>query len=373
MKTITKMLVTVFALGVTLCMNISTPSIGADLQQNVYGSGPQVSVSLQIFYDQLSPYGTWVSHNNYGYVWMPDAGPDFYPYSSAGRWVFTDMGWTWYSDYSWGWAPFHYGRWFYDNYYGWMWMPDTQWGPAWVAWRSGGDYYGWAPLEPGISISIVFGGSYHPPYDRWVFVRNRDLNRNNISSYTVNQTNNTTIINNTTVIQNSRSANGNTTYITGPERNDVQRVTGKQIKQVSIRENSKPGQQLSNHELRTYKPQVQGDNESGRRSTPSKIETLNNVKPVQERHQANPQHNQNSEKQTNTERQSNSERKMNTERQPNSERKINTEKQPNPERKTNTQRQPDTYKQSESNKQPNQNNRQQNQRVKRTNNKKSNK
>ncbi|HMI67458.1 MAG TPA: DUF6600 domain-containing protein, partial [Cyclobacteriaceae bacterium] len=98
----------------------------------------QAPVSLQLFYDQLSPYGTWVSYRDYGYAWIPNAGPDFYPYATQGHWVFTDIGWTWYSNYSWGWAPFHYGRWSYDDYYGWLWVPDTEWSPAWVMWRSGG-------------------------------------------------------------------------------------------------------------------------------------------------------------------------------------------------------------------------------------------
>ena len=49
---------------------------------------------------------------------------------------------------------FHYGRWFYDPYYGWLWVPGYDWSPAWVTWRGGGDYYGWAPIRPGISISI---------------------------------------------------------------------------------------------------------------------------------------------------------------------------------------------------------------------------
>ncbi|MGC1389534.1 MAG: DUF6600 domain-containing protein [Bacteroidales bacterium] len=74
-------------------------------------SAQQSNVSFQVFYDQLSPYGDWVNYPNWGYVWIPDAGPDFVPYSTNGHWILTDFGWTWMSDYSWGWAPFHYGGW----------------------------------------------------------------------------------------------------------------------------------------------------------------------------------------------------------------------------------------------------------------------
>ena len=105
-------------------------------------------VSYQSFYDQLSPYGNWINYPGYGYVWMPNTGPDFQPYATNGNWIYTNAGWTWASNYSWGWAPFHYGRWFYENGYGWMWVPGNEWAPAWVSWRGGGDYYGWAPLVP---------------------------------------------------------------------------------------------------------------------------------------------------------------------------------------------------------------------------------
>ena len=79
---------------------------------------PGVSVSFQTFYDELSPYGTWVDDPDYGDVWVPDAEEGFKPYATRGHWVVTDYGNTWVSDYEWGWAPFHYGRWRYDDYYG---------------------------------------------------------------------------------------------------------------------------------------------------------------------------------------------------------------------------------------------------------------
>ena len=64
-------------------------------------------------------------------------------------WDYTDQyGWMWVSDYEWGWAPFHYGRWTFDQQYGWMWVPGRTWGPAWVSFRYGDSYVGWAPLPP---------------------------------------------------------------------------------------------------------------------------------------------------------------------------------------------------------------------------------
>ncbi len=92
-------------------------------------------ISLQTFYDELSPYGTWIQDPQYGYVWRPDVDQaEFRPYYSNGHWVMTEYGNTWVSDYEWGWAPFHYGRWVTDRFNQWLWLPDTTWGPAWVNW-----------------------------------------------------------------------------------------------------------------------------------------------------------------------------------------------------------------------------------------------
>jgi hypothetical protein len=127
-----------------------------------------VGVSVGLFYDTLSPYGDWVYVGSYGRVWRPNAGVvgvGFRPYATGGHWIYTDYGWSWDSDWDWGWAPFHYGRWLMDPVYGWVWAPDTTWGPAWVDWRFGGGYVGWAPLAPwGVSVSY---DAYSP---WWVFV-----------------------------------------------------------------------------------------------------------------------------------------------------------------------------------------------------------
>ena len=125
----------------------------------------------QDFRDALSPYGSWVSTAEYGQVWIPSTavvGADFTPYYSGGRWNYTDYGWTWVSDYSWGWAPFHYGRWHVIGNYGWCWIPGRIWGPAWVHWRMGGGYVGWAPLPPrGIRIAApMLGARWH----HWNFI-----------------------------------------------------------------------------------------------------------------------------------------------------------------------------------------------------------
>ncbi|MGZ4034356.1 MAG: DUF6600 domain-containing protein [Bacteroidia bacterium] len=240
----------------------------------------ETNVSFEVFYDNLSPYGQWVDYPNYGYVWVPQAGPDFVPYSSGGYWAWTDYGWTWVSNYDWGWAPFHYGRWDYDDYYGWFWMPGNEWGPAWVSWRRSPGYYGWAPLGPNVSLDVAFGNNYIIPNDHWVFVDEHYLGRQDINNYYGPRKNNAAYVNNSTVINNTYIDNSrHTTYVTGPKKEEVQKVTGKPIKQYAIKENSKPGQAVKNNELRIYRPAVvKKDNVK-----PSKITDRKDVQPIAQR------------------------------------------------------------------------------------------
>ncbi|HEV3250048.1 MAG TPA: DUF6600 domain-containing protein, partial [Puia sp.] len=232
---------------------------------------PPQEVSYQSFYDELSPYGTWIDYPGYGYVWMPSVDPGFKPYSTDGHWVYTDAGWTWASDYNWGWATFHYGRWFYEGGYGWMWKPGYEWAPAWVSWRRSPDYYGWAPLGPNTSLSIAIS-SYDPPNNYWSFVPQRYVNSPHLNNYYVNEQKNVTIINNTTVINNNntiinnnnvtnnnitnnttnvsntRITNNNTVnnntrtvYANGPDPREVETATGTSVRPVAIRESNRPG------------------------------------------------------------------------------------------------------------------------------------
>jgi hypothetical protein len=111
--------------------------------------GPYAEIRTESdFYEPLSPYGRWEVVGSYGRCWIPggvDAG--WSPYSN-GYWQESDAGWYWASDEPWGWATYHYGRWDSSPQYGWYWVPQTQWAPAWVSWREGGGYVGWAPMGP---------------------------------------------------------------------------------------------------------------------------------------------------------------------------------------------------------------------------------
>ncbi|MEO5947520.1 MAG: DUF6600 domain-containing protein [Chitinophagaceae bacterium] len=231
-------------------------------------------VSYQTFYDELSPHGQWIDYPGQGYVWVPDADQSFQPYSTNGHWVWTDdYEWMWVSDYDWGWAPFHYGRWDNDPYYGWYWVPGYEWSPAWVAWRDGGDYYGWAPIRPGIHLSNNFNiGSYSPPNNFWCFAPRRYIASPYINRYYVDRGRNVTIINQTNIIINNYRYGGNYGFRSGPRRVEFERYTGR-INPVRFRQSNLPGRSnFRGNEVSFYRPNVNQNNSNNRTVAPRQFE-----------------------------------------------------------------------------------------------------
>jgi len=236
---------------------------------------PGVNINFQTFYDELSPYGQWLNDPQYGYVWAPNAGNDFRPYYTNGYWTMTDYGNMWVSNYDWGWAPFHYGRWTYSDFYGWIWVPGTEWGPAWVSWRQGGGYYGWAPMGPGISINISFGPRYSVPNPWWTFIPYGNIYSRSFHRYysprrTVNIINNTTIINNTYIDNRSRN-----TYVTGPRRNDVERTTGRRVTVYGVANENRAGAtKVSGRNVNIYRPAVTENGPRSGKPAPRQVKAI---------------------------------------------------------------------------------------------------
>lgn len=115
-------------------------------------------ISIDFFYDNIGDDGSWVEVADYGYCWQPSvavSNRSWRPYTD-GYWAYTDVGWTWVSYEDFGWATYHYGRWVRLRGRGWIWVPGREWGPAWVSWRTGGDYVGWAPLPPRGGGDVIY-------------------------------------------------------------------------------------------------------------------------------------------------------------------------------------------------------------------------
>ena len=210
---------------------------GCSASKNAAAQPPDGTITYQEFYDDLSPYGTWIDFAPYGEVWSPNLAVGFRPYATNGYWLYTNLGWAWNSGYSWGWAPFHYGRWIYDDFYGWLWVPGYEWSPAWVTWGFYGDFYCWAPLMPGVNVGFAYRG-YMPHSIYWNVVPrghiyDRDLGRVLIHRDAI-KSNDITIINNF-----NRTSIHNQFYARGPEVSDVEKYTNTHIAPVRIHDVNK--------------------------------------------------------------------------------------------------------------------------------------
>jgi hypothetical protein len=200
--------------------------------------------TIDFVYDNLSG-GNWIDVEGYGYGWQPDVAvsdPNWRPYSD-GYWAYTDYGWTWISYEDFGWATYHYGRWANLGDYGWVWFPgtDLDWGPAWVSWRTGGDYIGWAPLPPrgpgvvyegrpiGARVDIEY--DIGPQYYNFCDVRfiGEPVLRDRIFP----PTQNITYITNTVNVTNIYVQN-NVVYNYGPDYNVVSSYSSRPIQRLTI-------------------------------------------------------------------------------------------------------------------------------------------
>lgn len=235
------------------------------VKENFTTPAPQTEITYQVFYDELAPYGRWITYPGYGYVWTPNIAIGFQPYSTNGHWAYSNAGWTWVSNYNWGWAPFHYGRWFFEEGYGWLWLPGHEWAPAWVTWGHSAGFYGWAPLAPRIDINV----GWNPPPHYWTFVPQEHMTKPNIENYVVDRTTNINIVKNITIINNHNTTivNNNSTvinnnihntvYNTGPHITEVQKVVNNNIHQVTINEHAKPAPtNITNDNITIYKPVI---------------------------------------------------------------------------------------------------------------------
>ena len=131
------------------------------------------NVSINVFFKPLASHGVWVKHPKYHYVFCPKVDAKWRPYTH-GHWLYMkNYGWYFASDEPFAWAVYHYGRWFSDQKLGWCWVPGNAWAGAWVSWRRGNDYIGWAPLEPahdGFAVDVDISKQEPPKHD-WVFVQ----------------------------------------------------------------------------------------------------------------------------------------------------------------------------------------------------------
>ncbi|HSP46026.1 MAG TPA: DUF6600 domain-containing protein [Chthoniobacterales bacterium] len=204
----------------------------------------RTDISIDFFYDNLGDDGSWIEAGDYGYCWQPTvaaSNTSWRPYSD-GYWAYTDVGWTWVSYEDFGWATYHYGRWIRLRGRGWAWAPGREWGPAWVSWRTGGDYVGWAPLPPRrggdiyvdfspITSSVDIDYDIGPAYYNFIDVRyiGEPVLRDRI--FAADQ--NVTYVSKTVNVTNITYSNS-MVYNHGPDYNVLSRYSSRPIQRLSV-------------------------------------------------------------------------------------------------------------------------------------------
>jgi hypothetical protein len=197
--------------------------------------------SYDTFYEKLDRYGDWRETSDYGYVFQPREAQQsrtWRPYTD-GHWAYTDAGWTWISEEPFGWATYHYGRWTRLRNVGWVWVPGDEWAPAWVSWRKGDEYVGWAPLPPEARFDRRTGihnwsdNYYDIGPEQYCFVETRQFGGQHAQRAVIAPERNVTIVNQTTNVTNITYSN--TTVINqGPSYDDLRTRTQEPIARLRL-------------------------------------------------------------------------------------------------------------------------------------------
>jgi hypothetical protein len=228
------------------------------LSPNRAAASVSIGVNINMFHDSLSPYGDWVENERFGTVWAPrHVASGWRPYT-MGHWVYTDYDWTWVSDDDWGWATDHYGRWAFDPSYGWIWVPGDEWAPAWVAWRTGGGYIGWAPLPPEVDVFRLGVGFRIDPF-AYSFVETRHFCEPRVYHHCLPVVRNVTCVNVTQNITNY-SVVDNRIVNRGIDVSRIERAAGHAVPRVHVREVESPadarGARIERGQVAVFRPRV---------------------------------------------------------------------------------------------------------------------
>lgn len=203
-------------------------------------------VSVGYFYSALDPHGEWIMVDEGYYAWRPWRVQHHWRPYTVGYWLWTDMGWYWYSQEPWGWATYHYGRWFYDPWYGWLWVPGNEWAPAWVEWRYGGPVVGWAPLPPYAIFDQYAGVRYRSPWrtpdDYWIFADAGRMTSADLRQHIYRRERNVRYLGRTRP-GGSVEYRGGRVMTRGPEREYVEREGRMRLTPARVLESRTPGTQ----------------------------------------------------------------------------------------------------------------------------------
>jgi hypothetical protein len=273
------------AILLTLAAAWAAPPLSADVD---------VEIDFHYFHERLSPHGHWIEVDDYGWCWYPaEVDDDWRPYVH-GHWVYAEPdGWCWVSDYDWGWAPFHYGRWYHTGHR-WVWVPGYEWCGAWVVWRHGGGYCGWAPLEPAVTWEAGVGlrrGNFSFEVDvyepSWVFCHEADFTSVSIHTVVVRPVETRVIIRQTEVLGSVTVHNRTTVTNRALRVKTVETVAKRPVKRVRLEATASLGESRVDREredrVRVFRPRVKDD----ARGNPREVDAVEGErKTLREKHDA---------------------------------------------------------------------------------------
>jgi hypothetical protein len=238
--------------------------------------GVNAGADYAMFYEKLEPHGTWIETPQYGAIWQP--APRYTPVGwqpyTRGSWTYADVGWTWVSTEPFGWATYHYGRWNNVSNRGWCWIPGNQWAPAWVSWRTGSNYVGWAPLPAqsrflGNRISVQFGNDFDSGPGNYCFVPSRFFGSSSVYRHVVPNARNTVIIADTVNVTNIVRAD-DIVINQGPDYTELNRVaaspirTARLIRNTQVPQGNASGVTWSGNNLNVAAPVIKAANPAQR-------------------------------------------------------------------------------------------------------------
>ncbi|MCD8029369.1 MAG: hypothetical protein LUF85_00605 [Bacteroides sp.] len=153
----------------------------------------------------------------------------------------------------------------YDNSYGWLWVPGYEWAPSWVVWGETGNNYAWAPVAPGVDISVDSWRGWRPEHDYYWNV----VDKNHIMDHDLHhRLASENIVRNDagriTLMNNFQRSAGNRYYSAGPDARQVAGFTRKEVTPSVLKDGDRhtvlPTTQTSlrndNREIPVYRPQV---------------------------------------------------------------------------------------------------------------------
>jgi hypothetical protein len=196
----------------------------------------------------LKANGEWVEFGG-KQCWHPvGIAAGWRPYGE-GYWVETEAGLAWNSEEAWAAITYHYGNWVNAPELGWVWTPGTVWAPAWVAWRHGEGFTGWAPLPPVVGLQVTDSVVLGIQPAAFCFVENRFVADRYVYNHVVSVERNTTIISHTTNIThyNVTRVNGRTVVNNHATLAHVNRATGQHFQHMKtqVAHNAAEARQIS--------------------------------------------------------------------------------------------------------------------------------